>query len=194
MRAVDRADFCITTGPEVYQDRPLPIGHDATISAPHMHAYALMLLKDHLHGDAQVLDVGSGSGYLAVVMAHMLGPGGQVIGIDCVPELVRASRINVARRHGHLLQNGEGARPPKVTLMVGDGWKGVEGRQFDAIHVGAAAAELPEALVRQLRPGGRMVIPLGRDYQELYSVDKDRDGTVSSEAVLGVRYVPLVHM
>ena len=80
-----------------------------------------------------------------------------------------------------------------LELRVADGWKEVEGEgPFDAIHVGAAAATLPSALVQQLRKGGRLVIPIGEDDQELCQIDKHSDGSVTQKSLLGVRYVPLV--
>lgn len=186
MRSVDRADFCPGQATVAYDDRPLPIGFAATISAPHMHAYALTLLKDHLKPGARVLDVGVGSGYLAACMAEMVKPGGQVYGIDYIGDLVTLAKQNLARNHGEKLGT-------QIVLAQGDGWHGVPGASFDCIHVGAAAPQLPAALLEQLRAGGRMVIPVGTSQQELQVVDKRQDGSIDTHSVLPVRYVPLVH-
>eukprot|EP00967_Tisochrysis_lutea_P133484 scaffold234380_cov32-Tisochrysis_lutea.AAC.2 len=187
LRKVDRAAF---VPPELlrsaHEDRPLPIGYAQTISAPHMHAFALDQLSPYLTSpDAAVLDVGAGSGYLLAVLAHMC-PQGDIHGIEVIPELVEFGKANLKKQ-----PVPETAR---ITLEVGDGWKGVPGKQFDAIHVGAAAEKVPQALVSQLKSPGRMVVPVGPDggAQQLLQVDKASDGTVSYKPVMDVRFVPLV--
>lgn len=190
LEAVDRADFVPATVRKfAYEDRPLPIGHDVTISAPHMHATALEVLEERLLEGGTVLDVGVGSGFLAAAMAHMVGPTGRVYGVDRLQALVDMAATNL-RGHsgGALLDSG------RVNISLADGWKGSPGAPFDAIHVGAAAARVPEALLQQLRPGGRMVVPVGPEggAQELMQIDKAADGTVTKRSLFGVRYVPLV--
>ena len=142
--------------------------------------------------DARALDVGVGSGYLAAAMAQMCGLSGRVIGIDNVPELVKMAKANLANspKLCHLLEGD----PPRVMLVQGDGWRGVPGSQFAAIHVGAAAASVPKALVEQLEPGGRMIIPIGppERMQVLVAVDKRLDGEIVQTELMSVRYVPLV--
>jgi protein-L-isoaspartate(D-aspartate) O-methyltransferase len=171
-----------------YYDSPQPIGYGQTISAPHMHAMALELLKDFAKPGAKALDVGSGSGYLAACLAVMVGPRGKVIGIDCIPELVQWSIENVKKDNPDLLKDN------RLVLMVGDGWLGVPSEApFDAIHVGAAATSIPQALIDQLAVGGRMVIPVGQPGAQVFmQVDKIDANTIHTTEITSVAYVPLV--
>jgi len=172
---------------QAYHDAPHPIGYKATISAPHMHAHCLEVLKDFLQPGAKVLDVGCGSGYLTACFARMVGKEGKVIGIDYIDPLVQMSMENVNKDDPTLLSDGI------ISLKVGDGWKGdPENAPFDCIHVGAAAESIPEALLSQLKKGGRMLIPVGTSEQHLLQVDKKEDGTVEQKPLMGVIYVPLV--
>lgn len=104
MLKVDRSYYCTSKYP--YNDYPDGIGYGATISAPHMHAKALDVLADKLVDGAKVLDVGSGSGYLTSCIAHMIGPKGNVYGIDHVKELVQQSESNIKRDCDDLLISG----------------------------------------------------------------------------------------
>lgn len=173
---------------KAYNDAPQVIGYRATISAPHMHSYCLSLLADHAKPGASVLDVGSGSGYLTAVFGLMVGETGRVVGVEHIPELVERSIAAIKKTPaGSLMDHG------KIVVRVADGKLGnAEGAPYDCIHVGAAAAELPEALVQQLKPGGRMVIPVGTDNQNLVIIDKLPDGTVEKTRKMVVRYVPLL--
>lgn len=101
---VDRAHYCPSAQP--YVDAPFQIGYGATISAPHMHTFALEALKDKLVNGAKVLDVGSGSGYLTSCMAHLVGPEGVVYGMDHVKELVKQAQINIGKDCNELLTTG----------------------------------------------------------------------------------------
>ncbi|KAF8230276.1 protein-L-isoaspartate O-methyltransferase [Tricholoma matsutake] len=186
MAAVDRANY-VKHKPDAYDDSPQQIGHGATISAPHMHAYASEHLLPYLRPGAKVLDVGSGSGYLCAVLHHLVGPTGRVIGIEHIPELVDWSIENL-KRDGL----GEALDKKQIEVMGGDGRQGyASGGPYDAIHVGAAAPTLPTALVDQLASPGRIFIPVGQYIQYIQHVDKDAAGRISEKQVMGVSYVPL---
>lgn len=186
MRQIDRADF-VADKSAAYVDSPQPIGYNATISAPHMHAYCLSLLEDHLKPGMRALDVGSGSGYLTAVMAMMVGEKGRVVGVEHIPQLVEKSiRAVGAGKAAHLLRGNQ------LSIHESDGrWGYPEGGPYDAIHVGAAAPELPTELVNQLKPGGRLVVPVGNFFQALEVVDKKADGSTEKHTAMDVRYVPL---
>ncbi|CAI5464551.1 unnamed protein product [Closterium sp. Yama58-4] len=186
MKQIDRADYVLTKS-TAYDDSPQPIGFNVTISAPHMHGYCLAFLENHLQPGNRVLDVGSGSGYLTAVMALLVGPTGRAVGVEHIPELVERSRAAVrAGRAAELMEGGQ------LSIHEADGREGYpDAGPYDAIHVGAAAPELPQALVDQLKPGGRMVIPVGRFMQDLEVIDKGADGAVTRTTAMGVRYVPL---
>jgi protein-L-isoaspartate(D-aspartate) O-methyltransferase len=197
MRQVDRANY-VRDADDAYEDSPQPIGYEATISAPHMHAWCLELFSDMMKEDMSVLDVGSGSGYLTACMAAMLKDQfpdhpGKVIGIDIIPELVLYAQKNTQAANPDLM-----APKGSVAYQLANGWEGApDHAPYDFIHVGAAAESLPQTLVDQLKVGGRMVIPMndsphGRS-QGLYLVEKtSKDGPPTTEYLMGVRYVPLV--
>jgi protein-L-isoaspartate(D-aspartate) O-methyltransferase len=164
--------------PFAYDNRPLPIGHGQTISQPYIVAAMTALLKVGA-GDT-VLEVGTGSGYQAAVLAEL---GAKVATIEIVAPLA-AEASERLRRLGYA----------SVTTRAGDGYEGwPERAPFDAIVVTAAASHVPPPLVRQLKPGGRMVVPVGATFQvqQLLLVEKHADGTVTTRQVMPVRFVPL---
>jgi protein-L-isoaspartate(D-aspartate) O-methyltransferase len=161
-----------------YENRPLPIGHGQTISQPYIVAIMTDLLETR-PGD-RVLEVGTGSGYQAAVLAEIVD---HVYTIEIIEPLGERARGDLARL-GH----------DNVTVRIGDGYYGWEEHApFDAIVVTAAASHVPPPLVSQLKPGGRMIIPVGSRFmvQQLVLVEKDADGEVVTRQILPVRFVPL---
>jgi protein-L-isoaspartate(D-aspartate) O-methyltransferase len=161
-----------------YENRPLPIGYGQTISQPYIVALMTDLLQPA--ADDVVLEVGTGSGYQAAVLAEIVG---RVYSVEIVPELARRGAGDLARL---------GYR--NVEVRNGDGYHGWEEHApFDAIVVTAAASHIPPPLVQQLAPGGRMVIPVGSPFavQQLTLVEKTPEGRVETRQLLPVSFVPL---
>ena len=179
MKAVERHEF-VTPGMEAqaYADRPLSIGYGQTISQPYIVAAMTEMLQVG-EGDV-VLEIGAGSGYQAAVLAEIVK---HVYTIEIVPQLATLSTERMERL-GY----------DNVTVKEGDGYFGWEDHApFDGIIVTAAATHIPPPLVEQLKPGARMVIPVGppMQVQHLMIVEKREDGTVSQRSVMPVRFVPL---
>ncbi|NXK67751.1 PIMT methyltransferase, partial [Sylvietta virens] len=172
-----------------YMDSPQSIGESlASCGYKFIHAHALELLKDQLVEGARVLDVGSGSGYLTACFARMIGPTGKAVGVEHIKELVHESIQNVQEDDPTLLSSG------RVKLVVGDGRQGYpEEAPYDAIHVGAAAATVPKELLKELKPGGRLIVPVGPEgaNQVLMQYDKTSNGHIVETQLMGVIYVPL---
>lgn len=186
METIDRGLFVPEDTPP-YVDSPMRIGYNATISAPHMHATCLELLDDYLKPGMHALDVGSGTGYLTACFAVMVGAQGRTVGVEHIPELAEFSIKNIDKSAAAPL-----LKERSLSIHVADGRLGwPEFAPYDAIHVGAAAPEIPPALIEQLKPGGRLVIPVGDISQYLKVVDKNADGTLNIQNEISVRYIPL---
>jgi protein-L-isoaspartate(D-aspartate) O-methyltransferase len=161
-----------------YMNRPLPIGHEQTISQPYIVAIMTDLLG--VAGGGRVLEVGTGSGYQAAVLAEVCD---EVYSIEIVEPLGLQAKA-LLERLGYA----------NVHVRIGDGYAGwPEHAPFDGIIVTAAAPEVPQPLLDQLKPGGRMILPVKQrfDSQELLLIEKDADGEISREDILPVRFVPL---
>jgi protein-L-isoaspartate(D-aspartate) O-methyltransferase len=160
-----------------YEDGALPLAHGQTVSQPFIVAVTCQGLG--LRGDERVLDVGTGSGYAAAVLAELAA---EVHSIERIPELAEAARSSLAA-----------AGYERVEVHVGDGWLGLpEYAPYGGIAVAAAAPEVPEALWEQLRESARIVLPLGsRRRQELCAIERTPDGPRLVQAV-PARFVPLV--
>ena len=179
MRQTSREEFV----PEdlqayAYDNGPLPIGHGQTISQP----YIVALMTDLLQPTQQhcVLEVGTGSGYQTAILSQLVK---QVYTIELVKELGEAAEERLKRLQYH-----------NIEIRVGNGYLGwPEHAPYDGIIVTAAASHIPPALIKQLKPGGRMVIPVGLPYmhQELMLIEKDEEDNTHVKDILGVAFVPL---
>ena len=160
---------------EAYHDYPLAIGHDQTISQPYVVAYMTESLE--LKPRDRVLEIGTGSGYQAAILAELAA---KVYSIEIVEALAKEAAVRL-RRLGY----------SNVQLRAGDGYRGwPEAAPFDAIIITAAPGHIPQPLVDQLREGGRMVLPLGQWDQELVRLRRSREG-IRRESLLSVRFVPM---
>jgi protein-L-isoaspartate(D-aspartate) O-methyltransferase len=158
-----------------YEDRPLPIGHGQTISQPFVVAYMTEQLR--LRGGERVLEIGTGSGYQAAVLAEIAG---EVFTIEIVAPLGERARVDLKRL---------GYR--NVHVRIGDGYRGwPEQAPFDAIIVTAAPGHVPQPLIDQLAMGGRLVLPVGEFDQELLRIERQADG-IREERLIDVRFVPM---
>lgn len=178
MRAVPRHVF--VPGPmasEAYEDHPLPIGYGQTISQPYIVAFMtrwLQVLPQH-----EVLEIGTGCGYQTAVLARLCK---RVYSIEIVEALLQRARENLVR-----------AGVKNVEFHCGDGGNGWPiPRKFDRILVAAAAAHIPQGLLEQLAPQGRMILPVGVESQDLLLIENTESG-LRQTTLLGVRFVPLIH-
>ncbi len=164
---------------EAYEDSPLPIGSGQTISQPYIVAFMIEALA--LQGGEKVLDIGTGSGYATAVLSKIAG---EVFTIERVSELARRAAANLKK-----------ASCERVRIRHADGTEGwAEEAPFDAILVSAGAPDVPTALMRQLKVGGRMVIPIGRNprAQELLRITRTAEDNFQREDIADVRFVPLI--
>ena len=179
LRAVPRHEFVSEAErPYAYDDHPLPIGHNQTISQPYI--VALMTELARPAATDRALEVGTGSGYQAAVLSRLVA---RVYSIELEAELASTARERLARL-GY----------SNVVTRQGDGYEGwLDAAPFDIIVVTAAPDAVPPALLAQLKPGGRMVIPVGpvHDVQDLLLIEKNTTGTTTSRSVIPVRFVPL---
>ncbi|MCZ6671756.1 MAG: protein-L-isoaspartate(D-aspartate) O-methyltransferase [Verrucomicrobia bacterium] len=159
-----------------YEDHPLPIGENQTISQP----YIVGLMSELLQADPgdKILEIGTGSGYQAAVLAEM---GLHVFSIEIIESLAKRAEKDLARI-GY----------PDVSVKWGDGYQGwPEEAPFDGIIITAAPPQLPKPLIEQLKVGGRIVVPVGRGNQELNVYTKKKNGKVSKKRIIPVRFVPM---
>jgi len=167
---------------DAYVDTPLPIPGKQTISAPHMHAIFMSALK--LKPGDKVLEVGAGSGILLAYMKEVVGKKGKVFGIEIVPEAYKFAKKNLKKAK----------YDKEVKLILGDGSKGLpKEAPFDKIIVSAACPEIPKTLIKQLKPGGILVAPVGglSGSQDLIYIEKTKKREIIKKNLGGVIFVPL---
>ena len=175
MRRVPRHEFVpATVADRAYDDTPLPIGHDVTISQPYIVAFMTQALE--VEPTDRVLEIGTGSGYAAAVLAELAG---RVVTVESIGPLAEQARSRLG---------GYGER---IEVVQGDGSEGhPDGAPYDAIVVTAAAPDIPPPLLDQLVVGGRLVLPVGSEVEQLVRVRRTGEGDVH-ERLLTVRFVPL---
>lgn len=177
LKKVRREDFVLPEHlSEAYLDTPLPIGQGQTISQPYVVAFMLELLDPK--ASDKVLDLGSGSGWTTALLAELV-PEGKVYGVERIPELVALGKENLAKyqyRNAKILPSKKGLGLPAQA-------------PFQKILASAAAEEMPAELLRQLAPGGRMVVPIGNS---IWKIDKGENGEVHKEEFSGFVFVPLL--
>lgn len=163
---------------KAYQNTALPIGQGQTISQPYIVAKMTELLLSTPNQPENVLEIGTGSGYQTAILAQLFT---HVFSVERIKSLQFQAKRRMNQLHLH-----------NVKMKHGDGWQGWPSKgPYDAIIVTAAAASMPQALCDQLNEGGRLIIPVGSDQQELYCVDRI-DGEFKTQTIEAVRFVPLV--
>ncbi len=178
-RDIDRAHFVPeNVKDEVYNDIPLPIGEEQTISQPSTVAFMLELLEPQ-RGE-KILDIGSGSGWTTALLCHIVGEEGSVLGLERLERLADFGKANLAK-----MDFGPHCRIEKASNALG-----VPGETFDRILVSASSDMVPEELFDQLNTGGVLVIPIG---EVIYRFEKLSDGQIAQQAYPGFRFVPLIY-
>ena len=176
-RYIDRADFVLDpTISDIYEDYPLQIGYQQTISQPTTVAMMLEMLSPK-EGD-DILDIGSGSGWTTALLSFIVGDKGSVTGLERVDSLVKFGNNNLKK---YRFKNNE--------ILQAKDELGIVGEKFDRILVSAAASEFPYSLVEQLKIGGKLVIPVKNS---IYEITKKEDGEVEAVEHYGFRFVPLI--
>ncbi|MDI6645170.1 MAG: protein-L-isoaspartate O-methyltransferase [Methanobacteriaceae archaeon] len=184
MESVPREEFIPDNVKQyAYVDQPLPIGHGQTISAPHM--VAIICEELEIDEGMKILEIGTGFGYNAAVVADIVGKKGHVYSIERLSDLADKARDNL-KRTGY---------SDRVSVIVADGTSGFkEESPFDRIYVTAGAPDIPEPLKEQLKIGGKLLAPVGQsDFtQELFIVEKKAQGKYKVRSLGGVAFVPLI--
>ncbi len=161
---------------KAYDDHPLPIGHDQTISQPYIVALMTQLVRPR--PDSRALDIGTGSGYQAAVLAELVQ---DVYSVEILCPLADEARDRLTS-----------LKYENVTVRCGDGYQGWKDQApFDVIIVAAAPKRVPEPLIEQLALGGKMVIPVGTYLQDLRLIEKQSDGSIKEKTIAPVRFVPM---
>jgi len=183
-RKIKRDDFMLEEfKEEATENYPLPIGFGQTISQPMTVAIMIEILQPQ-KGD-KILDVGSGSGWTTALLAEIVGSKGKVFGIELIPELQKFGEDNV-KKYSFIKSN-------RAIFKCTDGAKGLPSEApFDKIHVAAAASHIPEKLIEQLKVGGKMIVPVGIESQDLVLIEKTSEKIYKEQRFPGFLFVPLI--
>ena len=167
---------------QAYADRPFPIGKGQTISAPHM--VAIIAERLDLEGGMNILEIGTGWGYNAAVVAEVVGRKGHIYTVERIPELAAKARENLEKT----------GYSGVVTVIEGDGTRGYpEKAPYDRIYGTASAPKIPEPLKEQLKIGGKLIVPMGSDYfQDLISMVRVSEDEYQTKNLGGVVFVPMI--
>lgn len=187
-RSIDRADFIRKENLfEAYDDCPLPIGYNATISQPSTVAFMLEKLEPK-KGD-KILDIGSGSGWTTALLAYLIGEKGQVYGVELVPELVEFGQKNL-KKYKFSAKGGSafGKENAQILPAKKESIGLVKYEPYDKILVSASGKDLPQELVKQLKIGGRLIIPIRSSIWKIDKISKDK---IRKEEFFGFTFVPL---
>lgn len=184
-RKIKREDFMLEDfKEEAPENYPLPIGFGQTISQPMTVAFMLEALqpqKGH-----KILDIGAGSGWTAALLAEIVGESGKVFGVELISELKEFGQENAEKYN--FVKSG------RINFACGDGAKGwPEAAPFDRIHVAAASANIPETLLEQLNIGGKMIVPVGVESQELVLIEKTGNKMYKEQRFPGFLFVPMIN-
>jgi len=181
---INRRDFVLSDMQlESRKNIPLSIGHGQTISQPLTVAFMLEHLD--VQEGQKVLDIGSGSGWTASLLAEIVGPKGKVFAIERIQELKDFGESNTAK-YNFIKSN-------RAVFIVGDGTKGLPDQApFDRIHVAAAANKIPSTLLKQLTIGGKLIIPQGINFQDIFLIEKIGKDKYQQEKFPGFSFVPLI--
>jgi protein-L-isoaspartate(D-aspartate) O-methyltransferase len=192
MKSIDRKDF-ISNNEHPYVDKPIIIGWNTTISAPHMQIITLFNLSKFSNKfkdkKLRALDIGSGSGYMTLCLSKLLGPYSTVIGIDHIKDIVLYSICNINKNHGSYIQT------ERIKFICKDGRSGdKENGPYHIIHFGAALEEIPYFMVDQLEKGGVMWIPVGPKgpFKKIMMIHKEEDNKIVKQELMNVNYTELV--
>ncbi|MBU4370046.1 protein-L-isoaspartate O-methyltransferase [Patescibacteria group bacterium] len=183
-KRINRRDFVLPDmQSESGKNIPLSIGHGQTISQPLTVAFMIELLD--IQEGQKILDIGSGSGWTAALLAEIVGPKGKVFAIERIQELKDFGESNVSK-YNFVKSN-------RAIFIVGDGIKGLpEQAPFDRIHVAAAANKIPSTLLKQLTIGGKLIIPQGINFQDIVLIEKIGKNKYQQEKFPGFNFVPLI--
>ena len=193
LESIDRAEF-VKNNSNAYNDTPLSIGWNTTISAPHMHMFTIdyiaKFIKTSLSNNnikqLQAIDIGSGSGFMTIAISKLLGPNSITIALDHIQDILNFSKANIKKSHNQYIENG------RIKFLCDDGltFNNGENGKYHVIHVGAACTSIPQYFIDLLHPNGMIWIPVGakNGRKKMMVCIKDKNGEIKKESLMDVSY------